>query len=167
MTDAARRSDPEHVSVYLRLKAVLGTARESRDARRRATAAEEGRSIPFEGGRDPRGISSVLDEVSARMGWQSPLARSELLAGWGEIVGADVAAHAVPVGIEEGVLTVRCSSSAWAQQMRSMRGRVLSNVIERHPDAEIDSVRFIGPDAPSWKRGHRAIQGRGPRDTYG
>ena len=33
--------------------------------------------------------------------------------------------------------------------------------------AGIETVRFIGPDTPSWKRGPRAIPGRGPRDTYG
>ena len=37
----------------------------------------------------------------------------------------------------------------------------------RFPDAGIESVRFEGPNAPSWKRGPRTIPGRGPRDTYG
>ncbi|MDP4886606.1 MAG: DUF721 domain-containing protein, partial [Aquiluna sp.] len=27
--------------------------------------------------------------------------------------------------------------------------------------------RFIGPSAPSWKKGPRSVPGRGPRDTYG
>ena len=40
-------------------------------------------------------------------------------------------------------------------------------VKERFPDADIVSIRFQGPDAPSWKRGPRSIPGRGPRDTYG
>jgi predicted nucleic acid-binding Zn ribbon protein len=48
-----------------------------------------------------------------------------------------------------------------------MRSRVLTVVLERYPAAGIRSLRFEGPDAPSWKRGPRSIPGRGPRDTYG
>jgi predicted nucleic acid-binding Zn ribbon protein len=101
------------------------------------------------------------------MGWDSPMARAEVLAGWPAIVGAETAAHAEPVGIEEGILTVRCDSTAWAQQLRSMTSTVILKIGERYAAAGIDTVRFIGPDTPSWKRGPRAIPGRGPRDTYG
>ena len=54
------------------------------------------------------------------MGWDSPLAQAELLADWPEIVGDETAAHAAPIGIEDGVLTVRCDSTAWATQLRRM-----------------------------------------------
>jgi hypothetical protein len=38
----------------------------------------------------------------------------------------------------------------------------------RAPGALVESLDFIGPTAPSWKRGLRTISnGRGPRDTYG
>jgi predicted nucleic acid-binding Zn ribbon protein len=101
------------------------------------------------------------------MGWDSPLARAELLAGWSEIVGDETAAHASPIGIEEGVLTVRCDSTAWATQLRRMNATITTKIVTTFGAAGIESVRFLGPDAPSWKRGPRAIPGRGPRDTYG
>ena len=46
--------------------------------------------------------------------------RTSSVAAWSEIVGAETAAHSTPVGIEEGVLTVRCDSTAWAQQLRTI-----------------------------------------------
>lgn len=138
----------------------------SRDARKRATRTE-GSSVPYGEGRDPRGIADVLDGLTSRLGWTSPLARSELLSSWAEIVGGETAEHSSPAGIEDGVLTVQCDSTAWATQLRLMRSQIATQIALRHPDAGIEAVRFQGPNAPSWKRGTRSIPGRGPRDTYG
>jgi predicted nucleic acid-binding Zn ribbon protein len=159
---------PEHIAVFRRLRDALGDpSMRGGDARRRRRVAREEGSQPYGPGREPRGILDVVDGLAATMGWESPLARAELLASWPEIVGAETAAHADPVAIEGGVLTVRCDSTAWAQQLRLMRSTVAARISERHAAAEIERVDFIGPDTPSWKRGPRAIPGRGPRDTYG
>ncbi len=163
--DAPEESEP--VSVYLRFRRVFGDgSSRSADARKRAKK-DPGSTIPFGGGRDPEGLGAVMDSLTSKLGWSSPLARSELLASWLEIAGADTAEHSAPVGIEEGVLTVRCDSTAWATQLRFMRVQIMGRIVSRYPDAGIDSVRFEGPGAPSWKRGPRSIPGRGPRDTYG
>lgn len=108
-----------------------------------------------------------MDALTTKLGWSSPLAKSELLASWSAIVGDETAEHSSPVGIEEGVLTVRCDSTAWATQLRLMRVQIMTHIATTFPDAGIASVRFNGPDTPSWKRGPRSIPGRGPRDTYG
>ncbi len=161
--------DPEHISVYRRVRAVFGDpeSRSSDARRRRARAQGDETTVPYGLGRDPRGIDDVLENLTRSMGWESPLAKSELLVAWPELIGDDVASHTEPVSVEDGLLTVRCDSTAWAQQLRSMRNVVLARIADRHPAAGIETVRFIGPDAPSWKRGPRAIPGRGPRDTYG
>ena len=165
MEDAPEESEP--VSVYLRFRRVFGdVSSRSADARKRAKK-EPGSTIPFGSGRDPEGLGAVMDAVTSKLGWSSPLARSELLASWLEIAGVDTAEHSTPVGIEEGVLTVKCDSTAWATQLRLMRVQIMNRIISRYPDAGIESIRFEGPGAPSWKRGPRSIPGRGPRDTYG
>jgi predicted nucleic acid-binding Zn ribbon protein len=48
-------------------------------------------------------------------------------------------------------------------------GQDLLNTIQSStPGAGVTSLAFIGPQAPSWKRGLRTIKNeRGPRDTYG
>ncbi len=157
----------EAVAVYRRLRLVFGDASlRSSDARKRSTRIP-GASSPFGNGRDPEGIGEVIEGMAQSFGWTSPLARGELLTSWPDLVGADVAAHCEPAGIDEGVLTVQCDSTAWATQLRIMRAEILTTILRRYPDAQVSSIRFTGPGAPSWKRGPRSVPGRGPRDTYG
>lgn len=159
---------PEHVVVFRHLRDVFGDpSQRSGDHRRRRRAAREEGTAPYGPGREPRGVLDVVDDLTASRGWESPLAQAELLASWPDVVGPDNALHTAPIAIEDGVLTVRCDSTAWRTQMSLMRSRVLAGIEERHGAAGIKEVRFTGPDAPSWKRGPRAIPGRGPRDTYG
>ena len=160
---------PEHVTVYLRMRALFGDpGKRSPDARKRAkNSKRDGASVPFGAGRDPRGIDDILEGLTTRLGWNSSLAKADLLASWVELAGAETALHSEPVGIEDGILTVRCDSTAWATQLRLMRGQITTRIAQRFPDAGIESVKFDGPNAPSWKRGTRSIPGRGPRDTYG
>ena len=153
--------------VFERFRRVFGDgSARSRDARRRATV-DPGSSAAFGAGRDERGIGDVIDSMTARLGWNSPLAQSDLLASWASIAGEETAEHSTPVSIEDGLLVVRCDSTAWATQLRIMRHQVATRIAAEYPDAGILSVRFDGPGAPSWKRGPRSIPGRGPRDTYG
>lgn len=165
MRDQPQESEP--VTVYLRFRRVFGDgSSRSADARKRAKK-EPGSTIPFGGGRDPEGLGAVMDSLTSGLGWSSPLARSEILASWVEIAGSETAEHSAPVGIEDGVLTVKCDSTAWATQLRLMRVPIMNRIVSRYPDAGINSVRFEGPGAPSWKRGPKSVPGRGPRDTYG
>ncbi len=157
----------EHLAVYLRLRRVFGDPATRSATSRRRNEKKQGASVPFASGRDPHGLGDVIDGLATRMGWASPLARSDLLAAWPDIVGAETAEHAVPAGIDDGVLTVRCDSTAWATQLRLMRTQITTAIAQRYPEAGIESIRFEGPNAPSWKRGPRSIPGRGPRDTYG
>jgi predicted nucleic acid-binding Zn ribbon protein len=154
-------------AVYLRFRRVFGDgSSRSVDARKRAVR-EPGSTVPFGGDRDPEDLGAVMDALTTRLGWTSPLAQSELLASWAGIVGVETAEHSTPTSIDEGVLTVRCDSTAWATQLRLMRVQLMTSIATRYPDAGISSLRFEGPGAPSWKKGPRSIPGRGPRDTYG
>jgi predicted nucleic acid-binding Zn ribbon protein len=149
------------------MRRVFGDPAVRSSSRRRKRSGDEKASIPFAPGRDPKGIAEVLDDLTESRGWSSPLAKSDLLASWASIVGAETAEHSEPIGISDGVLSVRCDSTAWATQLRLMRSQITTAIEQRYPEAAISSVRFDGPGAPSWKRGPRSIPGRGPRDTYG
>jgi predicted nucleic acid-binding Zn ribbon protein len=168
MTEPTDEPIPEHVAVYLRMRALFGNAeKRSTDARKRSKKSKDVASAPYGAGRDPRGIDDILDTLTTRLGWSSPIARAELIASWAQLAGDETALHSEPVAIDDGVLTVRCDSTAWATQLRMMRGQITTNIAERFPEAGIVSVKFDGPNAPSWKKGARSIPGRGPRDTYG
>lgn len=159
---------PEHIAVYQRIRSVFGDpSLRSRDARRRTRAARDASSVPYGRGRDPHGIGDVLGAMTSELGWDSPIAQAELLAKWPEIVGDNIASHTQPVGFSDGQLLVRCDSTPWATELRRMRATLTTKLMAMFPAAGLESVTIINPDAPSWKRGPRAIPGRGPRDTYG
>jgi len=157
----------EASAVYLRFREIFGGVPARSKRARKKDDSDPSASQPFGKGRDPRGLGDVVDALASQLGWTSSLAQSDLLAGWIELAGEETAKHAIPEGITEGVLTVRCESTAWATQLRMMRSDLLARIAERFPQADIQTIRFQGPDAPSWKRGPRSIPGRGPRDTYG
>ena len=157
----------EAANVYLRFKSVFGDPNARRSRGRKRIAPVAGSSVPFGIGRDPHGLGDTINSLTMQLGWNSPLAQSELLASWSELAGEETANHSTPAGIDDGVLTVHCESTAWATQLRLMRNVIMEHIANRYPDAGIQSIRFQGPNAPSWKKGPRSIPGRGPRDTYG
>jgi predicted nucleic acid-binding Zn ribbon protein len=167
MTDGGNDKYSEAALVYLRFKDVFGDPNARRGRTRRRAREDPGSSVPFGAGRDPRGLGDAISALTSALGWNSPLAQSELLASWAELAGAETARHSTPAGIDDGVLTVRCESTAWATQLRMMRVEIMTHIASRYPEAGIASIRFQGPGAPSWKKGPRSIPGRGPRDTYG
>ena len=117
---------------------------------------------------DPTLISDVLTNLVSDRQWESGLAEGNLFAQWEKIVGSDIATHTTPISILEGVLLIQCSSTAWATQLQSVHDQLVETISSSAPGALVESLRFTGPTAPSWKKGIRTIRGaRGPRDTYG
>jgi predicted nucleic acid-binding Zn ribbon protein len=117
---------------------------------------------------DPTLISDVLTNLVSDRQWESGLAEGNLFAQWEKIVGSDIATHTTPISIFEGVLLIQCSSTAWATQLQSVHDQLVATISSSAPGALVESLRFTGPTAPSWKKGIRTIRGaRGPRDTYG
>ena len=117
---------------------------------------------------DPALISDVLTNLVADRQWESGLAEGNLFAQWEKIVGSDIATHTTPISILDGVLLIQCSSTAWATQLQSVHDQLVATISSSAPGALVESLRFTGPTAPSWKKGIRTIRGaRGPRDTYG
>ena len=143
------------------------TGRIGKDAKRRAEKLATNRSRPFDKGRDPITAASSIDGLLADFRWQSQMEEADLFVRWGEIVGDLNAKNSQPETINNGKLTVRCKSTAWATQLRLMQTQILAKIHEAHPDLEITALKLLGPDAPSWKKGPRSVPGRGPRDTYG
>ncbi|MDT0182557.1 DciA family protein [Microbacterium sp. ARD31] len=156
---------PETVATYLRLRGLDPSPRAYRKRRRRR--GEDDENQPFTPGRDPHGIGDVLSALTRESGWEPQLAREDVVRAWDEVAGADTAKRTRPVAFADGVLTVQADSTAWAKQLQLMRAQILSEIVRRYPEAGVDSIRFLGPDVPSWKWGPRTIPGRGPRDTYG
>lgn len=117
---------------------------------------------------DPTLISEALQELVEDRDWKSGLAEGNLFSSWRAIVGDEVAEHTEPISLLDGTLLIKCSSTSWATQMGLMEQELLETLQKSAPGVLVDSLRFMGPSAPSWKRGIRSIKNaRGPRDTYG
>ena len=150
---------------YFRMREAV-TGRLSRDARRIREKAKA-KSKPFEAGREPVTAGGALDAMFESFRWQGKVAEAELFTRWAEVVGKVNAENSAPESLNDGLLTVRCKSTAWATQLRLMQNDLLAKLHEAHPTLKIETLKLIGPDAPSWKKGPRSVPGRGPRDTYG
>lgn len=117
---------------------------------------------------DPTLIASVLTDLIQQRQWDEGLAEGTLFATWAQVVGPEISQHTTPLSMLDGRLLVQCSSTAWATQLTLVGPTLLKTIRSSAPGALVESLDFIGPQAPSWKRGLRTISnGRGPRDTYG
>lgn len=119
-------------------------------------------------GRDPLLLGDTLERLVAGRGWQSDVKVGSVMGRWPQVVGANVAEHSEPITFDDGVLTVRASSTAWATQLRLMASSILGRLAAEVGEGVVVELRVVGPSAPRWGRGpRRATDGRGPRDTYG
>ena len=136
--------------------------------RRTRRGIEAGGSTPFASGRDPELLGDQIEKMIADRGWQADVAAGSVMSRWPDIVGEQVAGHSEPVAYEDGVLTVRADSTAWATQLRLLTSTILGRLAEDVGPETVVELRVVGPSAPSWRKGPRRAPGmRGPRDTYG
>jgi predicted nucleic acid-binding Zn ribbon protein len=117
--------------------------------------------------RDPVLLGEQLDRLLTDRGWQVDVAVGSVLGRWPQIVGPEIAEHVEPVSFEGGVLTLRAASTAWATQMRLLTSVLMGRLEQEVGSETVTQVVVTGPSAPSWSKGRRRAQGRGPRDTYG
>ncbi|GAA1271140.1 MAG: hypothetical protein QOH40_3112 [Arthrobacter pascens] len=118
-------------------------------------------------GRDPLGLGKVVGRLVAERGWTSPVAVGSVMAQWATLVGPEIAAHCTPESFTDTTLHVRCDSTAWATQLRLLSISLLEKFRTELGDGVVTSIQVLGPAAPSWRKGGRTVNGRGPRDTYG
>ena len=116
---------------------------------------------------DPQLLGDVLTNLIDERDWKTGVAEGTLFTQWASIVGDDIAQHASPVSINENVLTIQTTSTAWATQLSLVNNEILKTIQNNPFGATIETVSIIGPNTPSWKRGIRSTRdARGPRDTY-
>jgi predicted nucleic acid-binding Zn ribbon protein len=70
-------------------------------------------------------------------------------SAWPVAVGAAIAREATPVAERSGVVTVACSSSAWAQELDLLGARILEKIRPKLPAGRaLEGLRFIISDDP-------------------
>ncbi len=143
------------------------SGRWAREGRRGAADARAG-SGAHPGERDPQLLDTNVERLVDQLGWSTDLKVHGLFARWGELVGAEVAAHTMPESFADAKLVVRTDSTAWATQLRLLAPTIVRRLNEELGHDTVKIIEVLGPQAPSWKKGLRSVRdGRGPRDTYG
>jgi predicted nucleic acid-binding Zn ribbon protein len=137
---------------------------------RRRRPADQPQGTPTGSGpdaRDPMLIGEQLEKFVADRGWEVDVAVGSVIGRWPQLVGPDIAEHVQPVSFENGILTLRAVSTAWATQMRLLTSVLLGRLEEEVGAGTVTEVVVTGPSGPTWAKGRRRAPGRGPRDTYG
>ncbi|MCB0934759.1 MAG: DUF721 family protein [Mycobacterium sp.] len=145
----------------------VGRGRRSPAARRGAGGGRRSWSGPGPDRRDPQPFGSAAKELAASRGWSPRVAEGTVFAQWPAVVGEQIAEHAEPTALRDGVLSVAAESTAWATQLRMVQAQLLAKIAAAVGDGVVTALKITGPAAPSWRKGPRHISGRGPRDTYG
>lgn len=117
--------------------------------------------------RDPQPLGAATRDLAKSRGWSPRVAEGTVFAQWPTVVGEQIAEHAQPTALREGVLSVSAESTAWATQLRMVQAQLLAKIAAAVGDGVVTSLKITGPTAPSWRKGRLHISGRGPRDTYG
>jgi predicted nucleic acid-binding Zn ribbon protein len=138
-------------------------------SRKRRRPRDDGaRSGAHPDARDPQPVGSALSRLVAERGWQESVAVGGVMGRWDVVVGPEIAAHCRPETFDDGVLTVRADSTAWATQVRLLTAGLLRRLAEEVGEGTVTKVVVRGPATPSWRKGPRVAPGsQGPRDTYG
>lgn len=133
--------------------------------RRQAAPAARERAAA---GADPQPLAAAIRKLLADRGWQQQAAVSSAFGRWEQIVGADVAAHATPVEINDGVLVVQADSTTWASALRFNQEVLIRQLNVELGHGTVQRVKVLSPTGPAPQPGRLRVRGgRGPRDTYG
>src|ERR1700754_4213586 len=124
-------------------------------------------SGPGPDGRDPQTLAAATRDLARTRGWSPRVAEGTVFGQWQRVVGDQIAAHAAPTALRDGVLSVSAETTAWATQLRMVQAQLLAKIAAAVGDGVVTSLKIVGPVAPSWRKGRYHIAGRGPRDTYG
>lgn len=180
MSESPEGQEPERKGVDLARKALedaraaakasgqsVGQGRRSGGIRSIRTRRRRGWSGAGPDERDPQPLGALTNTISKQRGWSQHVSEGTVIGRWVQVVGEDIAAHAEPTSLREGVLNISAESTAWATQLRMMQANILAKIAASVGDGVVKRLRITGPSAPSWRKGERHIRGRGPRDTYG
>lgn len=88
-------------------------------------------------------VEQALRRLVSRRGIAMPLRQHAVAAGWAELVGPRIAAHAWPLELRDGALTVAVSDSAWLQQLSFLRAELVVRLRAKLPDCEVEAIRLV------------------------
>lgn len=109
---------------------------------------------------EPVPVTNSLDAIRREFRMGAPSEIDALLANWGDLVGAALAAHSRPQTVRGGVLVVLADAAAWAGQLRYLDQVLVTRIAEELPTVTVREVRVTVAREPGGKPG-KTGQGTG------
>jgi hypothetical protein len=88
---------------------------------------------------------NLLGEVLQRLGLTAKLREYRTWAVWDAVVGPQIAAHARPARVRDGVLEVRVDQAVWMQQLQLLKPTILARLNGRLGEGTLRDI--------FWQRG--------------
>lgn len=90
-----------------------------------------------------RPVAELVPKLMRRLGLEQRLQQSQIYHRWAEIVGEEVARHAQPVGLRQGVLQVRVDHPVWLQELsRYHKALLLQKIQQRFGSRLVREISF-------------------------
>ncbi len=106
-------------------------------------------------GKDVARLRDLLGPLGKSLRVDDPAAIGRLWHRWPEIVGGDVARHAEPTSLKDGVLRIRTTTPVWATEIGYLAEDIRSRVNDAVGKSLVTEVRVWTSPAPI----------KGPRDS--
>jgi len=87
----------------------------------------------------PRPLATALEQLTSTLAPASTLARVQEV--WESTVGAAIAASSSPTAEHDGVLTVTCEASVWAQELDLMASELIPRLNDALGAEQIRALR--------------------------
>ena len=111
---------------------------------------------------EPRRVAEHLDSATRGLGVPKAGILAVVFSKWAELVGPDIAAHAEPRSLRDGVLLVVVDQPAWAAQLRYLSADLVAKIAAFAGSSEVVTVEFrvvaggrSGPREKAARRGSR------------
>jgi len=101
---------------------------------------------------------NLLGEVLQRLGLSTKLREYQAWTVWDAVVGPQIASHARPSRIRDGVLEVRVDQAVWMQQLQLLKPTILTRLNERLGGGVVRDI--------FWQRGQPPAAAPAPGAPY-
>ena len=97
--------------------------------------------LPSDQEPDPAPVHESVDRLLRGWGSASVAATGSVFADWDEIVGPQLAGHAHPRSLRNGVLVVAVSDPAWATQLRFLEAELVARIGQSTGSDEVRAIQ--------------------------
>lgn len=99
-------------------------------------------------------LGDALDGVTRRLGLGEAQQVGKVWRHWEDIVGPEIAAHAEPTSLREGVLRVRTDSPAWATEITYLVADLRARINAAVGESAVKEIKVWSGPGPVARRGH-------------